>query len=490
MFSNQSTELSFSMPLPALDAVRADRGSSKFLVGTSSVRSSEDNHLHLLQYYTDANQLAVIATWSHPPGPVAQIVTCPTDKSILLTLAEDTATTSAGSTGTTEGVVTLWKIPSDTVMDQDHHDLDYDDEDDDDHNNRYDNNDIGAASPQNNVTAMEAKATLENNNENATTASKVARIAWRGGWDEEPSLSSQGDVMTLHMDGSLTQWDVALGSVTATRKNHNFQQEQHQSWNVPPRMAWDPHHADITAVSMGTMVQVVDWRESPMASSSPSAVLSCPHHRYGVTDLDYNPNKPHMLVTSGKDGLIKFWDLRKTSSQNSSSFQDQITNTTSTTTTTSTITITTPTNKKLKKLQPLLVARGGHRHWATRVSYNPFHDQLIVSAGTDSIVNLWRMSTISSAPLVMLEDDDIDDNDGGGGGGPTIKSLEETNTTTKSSLPSSDGPNVRVSQYEHMDSVHAIAWGAADAWIYVSASYDGKVVLNHVPSMEKYKILL
>jgi EARP and GARP complex-interacting protein 1 len=485
MFSSQSTELSLSTPLPALDAVRGDRGSSKFLVGTSSVRASEDNHLHLIQYYPDANQLAVIATWSHPPGPVQQIVTCPTDKSTLLTLAEDVATTTSPATG---GTVTLWKIPTDTMMNQDHHDLDDEDEDNDDDKS----NQGGAWSPRNDVSAMEAKATLANNDgNNVGTSSKAVRIAWRGGWEEEASSSSQGDVMTLHLDGSLTQWDVVFGSATATRKNHNLQQQsqsQPQCY-VPPRMAWDPHHADITAVSMGTMVQILDWRESTMTSSTSAAILSCPHHRYGVTDLDYNPNKPHMLVTSGKDGLIKFWDLRKTSSQALSSFHDETTTPTSDTYTSN----TTTTNKKLKKLHPLLVARGGHRHWATRVSYNPFHDQLIVSAGTDSIVNLWRMSTISSAPLVMLEDDDIDDNNDGGGfamqHSATVKNLEGTTTGTTKSL-SSEGPNLRVSQYEHMDSVYAIAWGAADAWIYVSASYDGKVVLNHVPSNEKYKILL
>ena len=62
--------------------------------------------------------------------------------------------------------------------------------------------------------------------------------------------------------------------------------------------------------------------------------------------------------------------------------------------------------------------------------------------------------------------------------------------TNLQDLQKSEGPNVQVSRYEHMDSVNAIAWGAADAWIYMSASYDGKVVLNHVPSKEKYKILL
>ncbi|KAL3922421.1 MAG: hypothetical protein SGARI_006457, partial [Bacillariaceae sp.] len=123
------------------------------------------------------------------------------------------------------------------------------------------------------------------------------------------------------------------------------------------------------------------------------------------------------------------------------------------------------------------------------MKYNPFHDQLIVSGGSDSNVNLWRMSTISSAPLVMLEEDEIMHNNitttiGGDSGHNTSVMTEDG----RAAVP--EGPNVRVSGYEHMDSVNAIAWGAADAWIYLSASYDGKVVLNHVPSQEKYKILL
>ena len=135
------------------------------------------------------------------------------------------------------------------------------------------------------------------------------------------------------------------------------------------------------------------------------------------------------MTTAGQDGLLKFWDLRSAK-------------------------------------QPLLVARGGHRHWVSRVSYNPFHDQLVLSAGTDSLVNLWRVSTISSAPLLTLDE-----------------SADENQSETS-------GPNVRVSRYEHIDSVYALAWGAADAWIYTTVGYDGKVVLNHVPSKEKYKILL
>jgi hypothetical protein len=58
------------------------------------------------------------------------------------------------------------------------------------------------------------------------------------------------------------------------------------------------------------------------------------------------------------------------------------------------------------------------------VAYNRFHDQLLVSGGTDSQVDLWRLSSISSAPLlennldVATHDESATDLHGGGRGHP------------------------------------------------------------------------
>ena len=128
-------------------------------------------------------------------------------------------------------------------------------------------------------------------------------------------------------------------------------------------------------------------------------------------------------------------------------------------------------------------------HWINSVAYNHFHDQLVLSAGTDSVVNLWRMSTISSAPLLTLDDDDVGLGLGRSSGHEaSYRQLESGSSSETKKSP--EGPNTRVSRHEHMDSVGAIAWGTADAWIFASSSYDGKVILNHVPSKEKYRILL
>jgi EARP and GARP complex-interacting protein 1 len=54
-----------------------------------------------------------------------------------------------------------------------------------------------------------------------------------------------------------------------------------------------------------------------------------------------------------------------------------------------------------------------------------------------------------------------------------------------------DSPDVKVRSYDdHEESVYSVAWSAADPFVFVSVSYDGRVVLNHVPSTEKYKVLL
>jgi len=111
---------------------------------------------------------------------------------------------------------------------------------------------------------------------------------------------------------------------------------------------------------------------------------------------------------------------------------------------------------------PVLTARGGHSHWVSALQYNPFHDQLVVTTGTDGVAALWRWSTVSSAPVLEDEGDRNDNH----------------------------ALNTLVARHEHGESCYAAAWSAADAWIYLTVSFDGKAVLQHVPSKEKYKILL
>ena len=65
----------------------------------------------------------------------------------------------------------------------------------------------------------------------------------------------------------------------------------------------------------------------------------------------------------------------------------------------------------------------------------------------------------------------------------TERSLEEPKTTSK------DTDKV-IQRYELEDSVSKLEWSLKDAWVFASLSFNGTLVVNTVPSKEKYRILL
>eukprot|EP00656_Telonema_subtile_P012778 TRINITY_DN16458_c0_g1_i2.p1 TRINITY_DN16458_c0_g1~~TRINITY_DN16458_c0_g1_i2.p1 ORF type:complete len:290 (+),score=53.11 TRINITY_DN16458_c0_g1_i2:114-983(+) len=184
--------------------------------------------------------------------------------------------------------------------------------------------------------------------------------------------------------------------------------------------SWDPHWNHLVATGHGRDVSVWDLRSSDqtVAYSIPNA------HRQRIRSMDHNPDRLYTLATAGEDGCLKFWDVRQPS-------------------------------------EPLAVMNN-HSHWASNVKYNRFYDQLVVSAGTDGVVNLWDMVAISSN---RVEDDD---------GGPDA--------------PRDENRLVKSFQ-DHEESVYSVVWGC-DAWVFASVSYDGKLMVNQVPPKEKYNILL
>lgn len=134
------------------------------------------------------------------------------------------------------------------------------------------------------------------------------------------------------------------------------------------------------------------------------------------------------------------------------------------------------------------------------VAFNAFHDQLLLSAGTDARVNLWRISSVSAAPLLELWDDEE-------GPGPATSSASAAASTAPGAAGGSDSaaapaaaghrkepklaPDVLVrSHVDHDDSVTAAAWSVHSAWVYATLSASGRFVVAQVPSAEKYKILL
>lgn len=152
-------------------------------------------------------------------------------------------------------------------------------------------------------------------------------------------------------------------------------------------------------------------------------------HGGAIRDIEYNPHRAHMLLTCGEDRCAHFWDLRA--------------------------------------LKAPVKSLAGHSHWVSAAKFNPFHDQLVLTGGCDSMVNLWRVASCSSAPW---------------GGGANDEAEEKTE---------GEAPDCKVRALDsHEESVYGLAWSQADAWIFASLSYDGRVICDQVPSTEKYKILL
>lgn len=268
----------------------------------------------------------------------------------------------------------------------------------------------------------------------------------------------QNEHFMATVDGShLRTWD-ASGSTTLAKPVAVF--------NTPDAhaAAWSPHDRSELAIATETDLLLFDAR---------GAATKLPQPHDGATlDLDYNPNKPSALATAGDDGQVKFWDLR--------SFRT-----------------------------PLKILKTGS-HWCTAVKYNPFHDQLLASANADNLVHLWRVSSISSAPLLELgnsgdddDDDDLnddvmpqqdsddDDKDPLDDDHLHLDDDDDDDDAKKTASGEATAADVEVSCFDlHDDAVYGLAWSAADAWIFASLSFDGRLVLNHVPTPEKYKILL
>jgi WD40 repeat protein len=134
----------------------------------------------------------------------------------------------------------------------------------------------------------------------------------------------------------------------------------------PNAAAWDPHHASLLASADGRHLRTWDLRAGSDATSraaAPTLSIECAHEDL-VRCIDYNPNRPFHLLSSSQDRRVHVWDLRSPA----------------------------------QPLQTLL----SHSHWVLHARYNTFHDQLMLSAGTERVC-LWSLGSTSSAPVGEIE---------------------------------------------------------------------------------------
>ncbi len=447
-------------------------------------------------------------------GEMWSLSSCPLDKTLIVTCREH----AYNSVETA-----LWRIPE-TAMKED--EIDYYPDEELDHGNM---NVRAGATSRNMSDVSESLVKVDvldhghdggDGGDNRILKARVSDMQWNPSclpqFDDE--YDAAGGYSNTGIDGvnfmtvlnnrtstandnhpTIYTWDISTSSTTFVNKVSVSTTSSYQRVPNPPKLSWDPHNTNLCAITTGYSISIVDFRSGDVVSG----IKNC--HKFGVLDVDYNPNKPNVVSTCGQDALIKFWDLRYSSSGSS--------------------TVSTTTTATFARQPPLRILRGGHTHWTTKVKYNSFHDQLLLSSGTDGMVNLWRVSSISSAPLLDLGgattsatndgmnptkdnfqihstlsgfDDDEEERLNMALNSDTKDEDEfgekENNMRHANSFSDeTDGgnaPDVRVTKMEMREAVYDLDWSAADPWIYVTLGFDGNVVLNHVPSKEKYKILL
>ncbi|EDV23446.1 uncharacterized protein TRIADDRAFT_27591 [Trichoplax adhaerens] len=239
-------------------------------------------------------------------------------------------------------------------------------------------------------------------------------------------------LMSVH-DQHLQIWDFQVATSASAKVLNviDLGEKSHLSFSSA---AWNPHHNGTqVAGAYDTNIKAWDLRAMKPAYTIENA------HGILVRDLDFNPNKPYYVVSCGDDCQVKFWDVRNST-------------------------------------EPLLKLTN-HSHWVWSVSYNHFHDQLVLSSSSDSRVMLFNIISLSSEPFGQYED--IDDEE------------STSNKYVKPVLeeePPKDG--IIATYEEHEDSVYASCWSCSDPWVFASLSYDGRLVINRVPRTEKFKILL
>jgi len=230
-------------------------------------------------------------------------------------------------------------------------------------------------------------------------------------------------VAVVHDDGAASMFGV---TESALARDVYF--ERAGSRDVGLDVAWDPHNAQVFMTAQGSHARFYDARAPSKAVLEFAAV-----NGGKVRSVDVNPNRSHACLAAGDDGALRFYDMKKLGDG------------------------------------PVQELFGGHTHWITRARYNPFHDQLVITASTDGVVCLWRAASVSSAPLVDFDMEDEEDGH-----------VREQKDSNQDMLVKSFA--------EHHESVYGLAWSAVEAWTFASLSFDGKVIVNNVPSVEKYKV--
>jgi WD40 repeat protein len=129
---------------------------------------------------------------------------------------------------------------------------------------------------------------------------------------------------------------------------------------------WNPHNPELITVG-DCNLSGWDLRSGKNSFNRSQA------HKSTIRAVDYNPNKPHHVVTGGDNAKVHIWDVRQ-----------------------------------LK--EPILdVGNNSHTHWIWSVAFNNLQDQLLLTSGSDTLVNLHNVVSVSSASYLDSSSEEEED---------------------------------------------------------------------------------
>jgi len=170
-------------------------------------------------------------------------------------------------------------------------------------------------------------------------------------------------------------------------------------------------------------------------------------HVAAVSSIDANPNRSHVVSTGCQDGRIVLWDLRRTASHT----------------------------------EPAQIFNA-HNHHVNNIQFNPLHDELLLSSGTDCSLKVWCCESSSSRAIDQVPS--LIENPR-----PPLSPLRNPSIPYRGLAYSDKSAQILTSKEDrlvsqidrHNDTIHDICWSHASPWIFASVGKDGLVMVNSIP---------
>ncbi|KAI7853632.1 WD40-repeat-containing domain protein [Circinella umbellata] len=306
----------------------------------------------------------------------------------------------------------------------------------------------------------EKKATLWKQDIDNTSLKQVTTLKPSGIfkvlWDPTEEQQDASRIIALgHSNIYLSTMNDGTEKQQATIKVLSNEEEDPWLQNA----AWNPHNKESIVTTAGRDLAGWDLRSGKNEFNRKMA------HQSTIRAVDCNANKPYHVATGGDDAKVRIWDVRQLD-------------------------------------EPVMMVEG-HTHWIWSVAFNKFHDQLLLTSGSDTVVNLHNVVSVSSASYLghssessnnstssrsssQSNDNDSSNNKSSNGSHNDNSDGQQDDNYWNSHKPT-DGLICTYDQHE--DSVYSVAWSPADTWTFASLSYAGRVVISQVPMTEKFKIL-